>query len=132
MRRAIALLLFVAPPWPSTAPAQPPPESRATVVTLRPAAEPVPALKYRLVPEQIKLEPGNAAIFYHRAVHIMDERFSSLRAREKEQPGTFPDSLNLLGSSPWLNCPIGEIPRERARRYLVPFQNALKEAELGA
>ena len=102
------------------------------MVTLRPAAEPVPALKYRLVPEHFKLVPGNAAIFYHRAVLIVEERFSSLRAREKEQPGTFPDSLDLLGSATWLNCPIGEIPRERARKYLEPFQNALKEAELGA
>ena len=67
MRRTLALLLLVAAPWPSAAPAQPPPESRPTVITLRPAAEPVPALKYRLVPEQIKLVPGNAAIFYHRA-----------------------------------------------------------------
>ena len=132
MRRTMALLFLVAARCPSAAPAQPPPEFRQTVVTLRPAAEPVPALKYRLVPERIKLAPGNAAIFYHRAVLIMDEAYSRLRAKEKEWPGAFPDSLELLASDTWLSCPIGEIPRDRARKYLEPFQNALKEAELGA
>ena len=72
MKRTIALLLLVAARWPSAASAQPPPDPQPTVITLRPAAEPVPALKYRLVPEQIKLVPGNAAIFYHRGVTIMD------------------------------------------------------------
>ena len=38
----------------------------------------------------------------------------------------------MLGSNTWLNCPIGEIQRDKARKYLEPFQNALKEVELGA
>ena len=71
MKRTMALLLLVAARWPSGASAQPPPDPQPTVMTLRPAAEPVPALKYRLVPEHIKLVPGNAAIFYHRGVTIM-------------------------------------------------------------
>ncbi len=128
MRRMIALLLLLAARWPSAASRRQPP----TVITLRPAAEPVPALKYRLVPEHITLVPGNAAIFYHRGVTIMQETFSSLRAKEKARPGAFPDSLDRLASDDWLSCPIGEIQRDKARKYLEPFQNALKEVELGA
>jgi hypothetical protein len=132
MKRTIALLLLLAARWPSAASAQPLIDPPPTVITLRPAVEPVPALKYRLVPEQIKLVPGNAAIFYHRGVTIMEETYSSLRAKEKARPGAFPHSLDMLASGTWLSCPIGEIQRDKARKYLEPFQNALKEVELGA
>ena len=131
MKRTMALLLLVAAGWQSGASAQPPTGPQPTVMTLRPAAEPVPALKYRLVPEHIKLVAGNAAIFYHRGVIIMSETFSSLRAKEKALPGAFPDSVTMLANT-WLNCPLGEIPRDKARKFLEPFQNALKEVELGA
>ena len=132
MKRTMALLLLVAARWPSGALAQSPAGSQATVMTLRPAAAPVPALKYRLVPERMKLVPGNAAIFYHRGVTIMSETFSRLRAKEKAQPGAFPHSLDMLASDTWLSCPIGEIQRDKARKYLEPFQDALREVELGA
>jgi hypothetical protein len=131
MKRTIALLLLVAARWPSAASAQPPPDPEPTVITLRPAVEPVPALKYRLVLEQIKLVPGNAAIFYHRGVTTMQETYSTLKAKEKAHPGAFPEAFEMLGAATWLNCPIGEIPRDKARKYLEPFQNALKEVELG-
>ena len=132
MKRTIALLLLAAAGWPSAARAQLPRDPLPTVITLRPAAEPVPALKYRLVLEQIKLVPGNAAIFYHRGVTTMQETYSSLRAKEQARPGAFPHSLDMLASGTWLSCPIGEIQRDQARKYLEPFQNALKEVELGA
>ncbi len=132
MKRTMALLLLVATRSPSGASAQPPPGPQGTVMILRPAAEPVPALKYRLFPEHLKLEPGNAAIFYHRGVTIMSETFWRLRAKEKAQPGAFPHSLEMLASDTWLSCPIGEIQRDKARKYLEPFRDALKEVELGA
>ena len=44
--------------------------AKPTQIVLRPAAEPVPALKYQLLPERRTLVPGNAAIFYHRAVEM--------------------------------------------------------------
>ena len=96
MRRTLSLLALASAWGPLAAQAQPPPASVPTEITVRPAAEPRPALKYRLVPESRALVPGNAAIFYHRAVLIVEERFSSLRAREKEQPRTFPESLFFL------------------------------------
>src|SRR5213593_2791887 len=44
-------------------------EARPLVVrlTVHPAAEPTPALKYRLLPEVRELTPGNAAVLYYRA-----------------------------------------------------------------
>ena len=93
MKRTIALLLLAVAGWPSAAWAQLPRDPQPTVITLRPAAEPVPALKYRLVLEQIKLVPGNAAIFYHRGVTTLEETYSSLRAKEQARPGAFPHRL---------------------------------------
>ncbi len=43
------------------------PPNPATKLTLHPARVPVPALKYRLLPEARDLKPGNAATLYYRA-----------------------------------------------------------------
>src|ERR687887_746655 len=37
-------------------------------LTIHPAAEPVPALKYRLLPELDEQEPGNRALLYYRSL----------------------------------------------------------------
>ncbi len=135
MKRTIALILLVAAGWPSAS-AQPPPDPQPTVITLRPSAEPVPALKYRLVPEHIKLVPGNAAVFYYRASLMSKETYSGLAAKKKARADANPDRVDWLtiaaaASSDWLSCPIGEIPRDKARKYLELFENALREVELG-
>ena len=47
------------------------------VITIRPAASPVPALKYSLLPKPEEQIPGNAAIFYHRAIErVIDAQAS--------------------------------------------------------
>jgi hypothetical protein len=133
MKRTIALLLLVAARWPSAASAQPPPDARPTVITLRPVAEPVPALKYRLVPEQIKLVPGNAAIFYHRGIIMMMETYAGLALTKRARPDAVADRVaDRVATGDWVTGPIGEIQRDKARKYLEPFENALKEVELGA
>ena len=53
------------------------------MITLRPSAEPVPALKYRLVPEHIKLVPGNAAVFYYRASLMIEGDLLGTRGEEE-------------------------------------------------
>src|SRR5262249_47251222 len=55
--------------------------AKPTQISLRPARAPVPALKYQLLPERRTLVPGNAAIFYHRAVEAMLDKYSSMRAQ---------------------------------------------------
>jgi len=130
MRRSLALLVLAVVWRPPAAPAQPPPEQPPTVITLRPAAEPVPALKYRLVPERRTLVPGNAAIFYHRGIQFFLENRPRFASKEKGASGA--RLVDEQAISNWINGPIAEIPRDEARKQLERFQGALKEVELGA
>jgi hypothetical protein len=70
------VLLLVALP----ATAQKPPEP--IQLTLHPKVAPVPALKYRLLPELSERTPGNRAFLYYRA--FSPEWFSVLRTNPKE------------------------------------------------
>lgn len=94
---------------------KPPPP---TVLTIHPAKQPDPALKYRLIPERRELVPGNAAIFYHRANLMIATAGKDPKGDEK-----------AFG---WLAGPAKDVPLEAARSYLERFRNELHEAELGA
>ena len=96
---------------------------------LRPAAEPVPALKYRLLPERSTLVPGNAAIFYHRAILKLEETWQSTR-RAMERGKSLGDDENASGD--WITGPLKAIPHDRARHWLEKYQTTLHETELGA
>ena len=61
MRRLFAFVLIACA---GRAAAQDTPVTRMTV---RPAAAPVPALRYKLLPEPRDLTPGNAVMLYYRA-----------------------------------------------------------------
>jgi hypothetical protein len=122
MKRAIVLLVLAAVWQPTTAPAQSPPQAPPTTIVLRPAAEPDPALKYRLVPERNALVPGNAANLYYRALHWVVEARPRLAGKEKAEEQI----------ANWAGGVIGDISRDKARQLLEPFQYALKEVELGA
>jgi Sigma-70 region 2 len=98
--------------------------ARATQIALRPAAAPVPALKYQLLPDRRTLVPGNAAIFYHRAFELLLVRRSR---EERVQRRTDESPVEV-----WLNGPLSSIPREAARRVLEANRNSLHEVELGA
>ena len=134
MRRPLALIALIAlalVAWSSSAPAQPPPDPTIRVV-FRPAAEPRPALKYRLVPEPIKLVPGNAAIFYHRAILLYEQRYrvdSDIKARQSP-PGraVSPDEQ----VSTWVAGPIADIPIDKARAMVESMRSILGEIEQGA
>jgi hypothetical protein len=73
--RTLTLLLLAAaaPALAQNAPDPDDPNKPQTIVlTIAPAAEPRPALKYRLVPATAERTPGNAAPFYYRAVLHMN------------------------------------------------------------
>ena len=118
---------------PDLAPAQPPSEPAATTLTIRPAVEPRPALKYRLVPDRAELVPGNAAVFYHRAIQMALVRRSYLDKDRKAKKAA-PDRGELTDEliSGWLNVPIAEMPLAQANEMLEVFRLALAEVELGA
>ncbi|WP_406697407.1 hypothetical protein V5E97_00975 [Singulisphaera sp. Ch08] len=136
MRRTFALVALASAlgplAAPTPAPAQSPPAPQPTVFTLRPAAAPRPALKYRLVPERHTLVPGNAAIFYHRALQMMlTIRGNDTALAKKPEPGARPESIDERIAR-WGNVPLDEFPRDEARTGLEPYRRVLNEIELGA
>jgi hypothetical protein len=86
-------------------------------IVLPPASAPVPALKYRLLPERETLVPGNAAVFYHRAIETWVER----HGRGGEGP-----------LSEWISGHLEAIPRAQANQWIQQNQFVLRELELGA
>jgi hypothetical protein len=98
-------------------------------IVVRPAAAPVPALTYRILPEHSALVPGNAAIFYHRAIEmILEQRRSTPSVRRNSSD----EVVNEEMVTQWISGPLGAIPLDRARRWLERNRGALHEAELGA
>jgi hypothetical protein len=126
LSRFLGVVMFLTP-W-TTARSQDDSQSSISIV-LRPAAEPVPALKYRLLPERSALVPGNAAVFYHRAIEMLDN--AEQMARRRDEPA------NLLATEekatgPWITGPLESIPLDLARQRLDTFRTALIETRLGA
>jgi hypothetical protein len=111
MRLYCSILLLLASALPAQA------EPKVVRLTAQPAAAPVPALKYQLLPELRDLHPGNAALLYQRA-HAA-EWFGSFRRQ--------PD-YNKMGD--WLELADDKVPWKRVQA-LLPV-NALKEVDLAA
>ncbi len=131
MNRPLALILSVVAFGPPATHAQPPPAKPPTAITLRPATEPRPALKYRLVPPRPALEPGNAAIFYHRALQLYLVKERSLENAEPKKPGAAQARSLDEKVAHWTYGPIADIPREEARAVLGQFASTLHEVDLG-
>ena len=129
MKRSVASLILTILGAASASPAQTLPNFPPTPIAIHPAAEPDPALKYRLVPERRGLVPGNAAVFYHRAILMFKTREAQSRT---EGDTASPAETTEQALSKWSYAPIGEIPVEEVRARLDPFANVLKEVELGA
>ena len=54
---------------------------RTKELTLHPTAEPKPALKYQLLPDDFAALPGNAAIFYLKATGFLEQDPAGLPGR---------------------------------------------------
>jgi hypothetical protein len=67
-------------------------------LTIRPAAEPVPALKYRLLPELEEQEPGNRALLYYRS--LSPEWWTNIRR---------PEVMKKIDKA--LTTPLKDLPR---------------------
>ncbi|MGC8643221.1 MAG: hypothetical protein ACP5XB_25450, partial [Isosphaeraceae bacterium] len=104
-----------------------------TVITIRPAASPVPALKYSLLPKPEEQIPGNAAIFYHRAIeHVIEMRLRrETQAQQlKKSPAEVAAEQEAQGK--WLSQPLAKLPRDAVRNYLASYDYCFREMELGA
>jgi hypothetical protein len=80
-------------------------------LSVSPAAEPDPALKYSLLPEYRKQKPGNAAPYYYRALLSYAEWSVKLDRK-------FYDKYDK-----WMDSPIAELPKEDVRKALGSFEN---------
>jgi hypothetical protein len=102
-------------------------------VTIRPAAEPRPVLKYHLLPTYMEQTPGNAVPLYLKAlIQYVDLRkewqhqaLESLKKHPSEEPGF--DRVDE-----WLDMPLEKLPREQLRQFVDRWfrgvYRALKEA----
>jgi hypothetical protein len=125
-RSVVALALAVlGAPAPAGAQDESPP---VVAILVRPGPAPVPALKYRLLPEHGSLVAGNAAVFYHRAIEMSLEARPRAPARERNE-AAIANYQTIVG---WIGGPLTAIPLDQARRCLHHYRAALHEAELGA
>ena len=103
------------------------------MILIRPAASPVPALKYKLLPDRRDLIPGNAAIFYHRAIEYLMEAEWLASGSRRQGPRRRSKQLAGRGNGGgWLTQPLATLPREAVRKHLERYTNSLQEVELGA
>ncbi len=80
-------------------------EPKVTRMTVHPAAQPRPALKYRLLPGFLERRPGNAAVIYNR---IWAEN-SILQQYVQE---------NRDEIYSWIDMPLDKLPQEKVKKFV--------------
>ena len=90
-------------------------------LTLTPAAEPVPALKYELLPGPLERKPGNGATNYYRAMLHVQELMSFLPKEEREK---FYQDYDT-----WFDKPLKDLPKEELEKWVGYYRNALEETK---
>jgi len=116
MKRNIITCLVSAALLAATIPGGAAAQDKPSVIrmTVSPASEPVPALKYRFLPRAFEQKLGNAALLYYRMLDRIDGK----------------DDAEKL--SKWLDVAPAKLPRAEVRRMLDKYATILKETELAA
>jgi hypothetical protein len=94
-----------------------PPQPKVLVVS--PAAVPVPAFKYRLLPSSADLNPGDAAPIYLRAHGYEDTALEGAWRQISEK------------SAQWQELPFKDFPAAEARAFVNLWSGKLKQIEFG-
>src|SRR5258708_32761263 len=76
-------------------------------LTVQPAKEPVPALKYQLAYELRDQTPGNAAVHYFRAVLVYRDKRGALEIEKRLEEAQKREK--------WLETPFKDWPRDEVR-----------------
>jgi len=84
-------------------------------LSLKPAAEPVPAMSYKLLPRYIDQRNGNAALLYYSATGLLPDG-DSKEINEK--------------INDWLNLPLDQIDRREVEKLLSSFSNCFRQITL--
>jgi hypothetical protein len=99
--------------------ARPEPDQPRTVeLSVTPAPEPDPALRYLLLPPFTEQTEGNAASLLYMATTI---------SQQVERPEDLNNNLN-----DWLELNVADLPRERIEQHLKKYDQALHYLALGA
>ncbi len=98
------------------------PTETVYALTLKAVGPPAPALKYELLVNPRDTTRANAALLYHRAIHLM---------AENRKPGK-EGGEERLRIDHLFEKPMTDIPAADLREYLKPFGSALREAEAAA
>jgi hypothetical protein len=95
-------------------------------MTVTPAAEPTPAMKYRLLPTPFDLRPGNAALHYTRA--FADNGVNSVWKSVTDEYG-FDVVHGDDKSNGWysIEAPLAELPLDKVRAAAAKFDTLVKE-----
>src|SRR5262249_25959335 len=93
---------------PATRPAREEPKPTTVRLTVDPAAEPRPALKYSFLTPPAARKPGNAAPFYYRAI----QAYLQYRAGSKGLDARLDE---------WAHMPIDKLPLDEVRKTLNGF-----------
>lgn len=93
-------------------------------LTLTPAAEPVPALKYELLPGPPERTPGNGATNYYRAFMHAQQVVDAI---SKDQRG-----MDQQDFDNWVQRSLREMPKEDMEKWVVYFRHALAEVKAAA
>lgn len=86
-------------------------------LSLSPAAEPVPAMAYRLLPRQLDKKTGNAALLYYAAAALCPDGGEESVAEKIGQ---------------WRDLPVEELPRKEVEEALASFSSCFRQIALAA
>jgi hypothetical protein len=112
----LAVVLVLVPP----ASAQLPRAGEPVALTLSTAAPPVPSLKYRLLPDQRDLVPGNAAPIYYRSLTMFVENRALLQEFQSDE------------WEHWFLTPLKDLPRKEVADKVGMARYLLHEVEVAA
>ncbi len=96
---------------------------RTVEMTLHPAVEPKPALKYRLLPDKFDLIEGNSAIYYLKAMGFLEQSAASARIREvQDKARKLANEKGVLDSDlppySWQDMPPQQLPLAEVKEFL--------------
>lgn len=84
---------------------------------LTPAAEPVPAMAYRLLPRHLDQKTGNAALLYNSAAALCPDK----------EPEDVHEKIDQ-----WRDLPVDQLPRTEVEKALSSFSNSFHYVALAA
>jgi hypothetical protein len=89
-------------------------------LSLVPAAEPVPAMSYRLLPRYLDQKNGNAALLYYSAAALCPD----------SDPRDTEDIQKKIGD--WREMPVDQLDRKEVDKALSSFSNCFHQIKLAA